>query len=298
MDGSSTGGSRSQSPQWHVASKRCSKWIGHICGARDVIEAIEREGYAPGSDASVILGWAYYHDILAQFVLRHWRTHAVRLVASELGFNAHGKAGCAFQYLIAQDLYSRGVPAICGHAHPLLSLLNEVFHTTLNSDGVQYHDEEYQRNLQDLEARLECVQIAYPAAGTPHEQVTAREVELFRLAGLVYLERSSKNFSGSSRKLDLWTDKAFSIFRELHVCQHLFPLFIFACEARDDGRRTVVLDLMARREQAPHLRSLPAARALIQTAWTHEDLETEREVNYLRKVDLVLSSSEEIPNFA
>lgn len=134
------------------------------------------------------------------------------------------------------------------------------------------------------------------------QQVVIRDVaqvlELFRLAGLVYLARTSRNFSGQSPKLNQWTEEAFSILTDLKTCQYPFPLFIFGCEAKSDDRRMAILDLFAKTEKAPHLRNLQGVKGLIQSVWVQVDLQIDEEVEYIRKLNFVLSSSDAMPSFA
>ena len=289
-----------RSIQLQQTTETNSQWVGHVCGAKDVIRAVQSERYSPDSDASIILGWVYYYDTLARFTLRHWRTDLVKQTAASLGFNAMGSTSCALQYMIARTSFVRQIPSISGHSHPLLLLLSEVFGATLYPWNPRYHTDEYQEYIDGLESRLKNLSLTGLGAGTALSVVTEdldQVLELFRLAGLVYLERISKNFSGQSRKLDTWTEKAFLIFNKLDTCRNTFPLFVFGCEARTDDRRMMILKLIAKTERNPHLRNLLDTKVLIQSAWIQDDLQVDGEVEYIQKLGLVLSTSDAIPNF-
>lgn len=278
-----------------------SQWIGHICGAKNVVKAVQNEPYAPGSDGAAILGWVYYYDVLATFSLRHWRTSMVKRTAAVLGFDPKQSRSCAVQYIIARDSFARKIPHISKYAHEVVGLLSEVFNTIMYTWSPQYSDEDYRQYLDGLETRLQRhLPLAGAEIGTLPQAVTkgtASEIELFRLAALVYLERASKNFSGQSKKLQCWTDEACSILAELGSCRHPFPLFIFGCEGRTDERRLAILHLIAATEQDPHVRNLREVKALIQSVWTQDDLAVDGQVEYIRKLNLVISSKDDIPSF-
>lgn len=288
--------------QMQQTSEKNSQWVAHICGAKDVIEAIQSKRYIPGSDSSVILGWVYYYDVLARFSLRHWRTHMVKQTAANLGFDPNGSSpACAIEHIIVRASFARQIPDISIYSHQVLRLLSEVCDTILYPWGPQYYADEYREYLDGLESRLrKSILLTGPDIGTSPQVViqdVAQVLELFRLAGLVYLERASRNFSGQSTKLEQWTDEAFSIFTKLDACQYPFPLFIFGCEARTDDRRMAILDLIAKTEQDPHVRNVQEVRSLIQSVWIQGDLEVDGEVEYIRKLNLVLSSRDVVPSF-
>ncbi|KAF1841919.1 uncharacterized protein K460DRAFT_358611 [Cucurbitaria berberidis CBS 394.84] len=65
-----------------------------------------------GDDASIILGWVYYFDVLTRFSIRHWRTESIQSTAVELGLNTSGSSACAMQYLIARKSFAREIPTM------------------------------------------------------------------------------------------------------------------------------------------------------------------------------------------
>lgn len=278
--------------------RKDSSWIGHICGAKEVIAAVQGQRYVPGSDLSIILGWVYYYDVLARFSLRHWRINMLQQAAVDSKWPPRL---CAMQFVIARASFAREIPDIASHSHQVIRLLSEVCNTILYPWGPQYHDDEYREYLDGLESRLtKSISLTGPDVGAAPEGVieeVSPVLELFRLATLVYLERASRNFSGQSTKLDQWTADAFTILTKLNVCQYPFPLFIFGCEARTDSHRMAIIDLIAKTEEHLHVRNVQEVRELIQSMWVQEDLEVNGEVGFIRKLNLVLSSSDVVPGF-
>jgi hypothetical protein len=264
-----------------------------------VIDALQKEEREFEGAASIVLGWAYYFDIMARFSFRHWRTEHIKAHADELGFDPRGSQICAMQYALARASFLRGIPGISAHAHPVVRLLAEVSEIGIYSSDPGYLSIEYQRHLDDLRLALENVS-SYPVGldalshqGVDHEQ---HLLEISRLAGLIYLERVSRNFSGQSTKLESWTRQALSILAQLESCLCSFALFIISCELVKDEDRMIVLNVFARMEKGPHLNSILETRSLIQTAWNQQDLAEDGGLEYIHKLNLVMSSRDIIPS--
>jgi hypothetical protein len=306
--------------------ERNSGWIGYICGMKHVIDAVKKVDPTPGEDASVILGWVYYFDVMSRFSFRHWRTENIKAIAEELGYDSNGSTTCQLQYIMARASFARGVPNIGNHAHPVVRLLAEVSETALYSSEARYLTSEYQQGLDNLRFRLENVstRVSTPAAGGAPDACQAladlsldnnrkwtlqaysrsqdspkhieKVLELTRLAGLVYLERVSRNLSGHSSKIETWTQQALTILNQLVSCFCPFALFVVGCETNRDEDRIVILDLFTRMEKRPHLQSVHEVKALIQTAWNQQDLDEDGELEYIHKLNVVLSSRDVIPS--
>jgi hypothetical protein len=279
--------------------RKDSSWVGHICGAKGVITALQGQRYVPGSDTSVILGWIYYYDVMTRFSIRHWRINMLQEASKD---NKWPPNLCEMQFVFARISFARQISDISRHAHKVVQFLYEVFsNTLLYSWGPQYHDGEYRKYLEGLELRLmESTSLTSPdTEGATQDGIEeiSPVLELFRLSALVYLERASRNFSGQSAKLDQWLEDSFSILTKLNTCQHPFPLFILGCEARTDSRRIAVLDLIAKTEEHLHVRNFQEVRELIQSMWVQEDLDVNGEVGFIEKLNLVLSCSGVVPGF-
>lgn len=266
-------------------------WVGHICGVREVMRGLQ-EDHDPNSDASIILGWAYHFDVLLRFSLRHWRTDVIKATALELGFRADTKS-CALQYVITRLSFARELPSISTHSHPLLQLLAKVIE--LIPSDPEFNTSQYQQSLDNLSTELQGLSLTLVNGEQSRKDLDLLEV--FRLAALIYLERVPRNFSGQSARLHTWYGKALSILDRLAICPSPFALFILGCEAHEDNDRLIFLNFFTRIEQAPYLRNLLEVKGLIQTAWIQHDLRAGGELDYIHKVNLVLSSRNNAPNF-
>jgi hypothetical protein len=278
--------------------RKDSSWVGHICGAKGVITALQGQRYVPGSDVSVILGWIYYYDVMTRFSIRHWRINMFQEASSD---NKWPPDLCEMQFVFARISFAKQISDISSHAHKVIQLLYEVCsNTLLYAWGPAYHSDEYRKYLDGLELRLtESISLTSPDTEATQSvtEETSPVLELFRLSTLVYLERASRNFSGQSTKLDQWVEDSFSILTNLDTCQHPFPLFILGCEARTDSHRIAILDLIANTEELLHVRNLQEVRELIQSMWVQEDLDVNGEVGFIEKLNLVLSCSGVVPGF-
>jgi hypothetical protein len=276
-----------------------SCWAGYINGIKRVIDAVKQKEPTVGSNASLILGWAFYFEVMARFSLRHWRTEQMKALVKELGFDTEGPGGCVLQYILARASFAQGVPKIATHAHPVIQLLAKVSETAMYSSEPGYLSTEYHQRLDDLRAKLENVSSCplgvddWPQAQLHHTQ---QLLELNRLAGLIYLERVSRNFSGQSTKIITWVRQAVSILAELETCHCPFALFIISCELNADKDRIIILNLFAKMEKKPHLRSFLETRALIQTAWNQQDLAGDEGLEYIYKLNLVMSTRNVVPS--
>jgi hypothetical protein len=172
----------------------------------------------------------------------------------------------------------------------------------LQSSDPGYFSNDYNESIRSLEDRLGDVQpfsgIDKTAELTSSMVATATTVELYKLAGLIYLERISKNFSGQSEKINSYTSRAFQFLDGMGTCYLAFPLLIFGCEARTDNHRMTILDLIERTTKEVRSSTLEGVRSLIQSVWIQDDLETENELNYVMKLNTVISSTSIIPIFA
>ena len=278
-----------------------SCWVGHVCGLKKMIGVIKKTDTPQDSDASIMLGWIYYFDIMARFSFRHWRTEQLKEATKRVESIPLAERSCRIQYILARDSFAQGVPNLAAHSHPIMHLLAEVSDVAIYSSEPRYTTAEYQLHLDNLRLELEAEPIfdsgpvsSAQSRANIHSQ---KPLRLLRLAALIYLERVSRNFSGQSAQLESWTRRALSILRESESYLCPFALFIIGCEARKDEDRIVILNLYARMETRPYLRTFLQSRSLIETAWNQQDLAHEGKIEYIHKLNLVISSRDFFPSF-
>jgi hypothetical protein len=122
--------------------------------------------------------------------------------------------------------------------------------------------------------------------------------ELFKLAGLIYLKRASRNFSGISPQIDTMVERAYLLLDDLGTFDRTFPLLIVGYEARTDKQRIRILEHIERAMTCSSLRSLHGLRNILQQIWVQHDLVMDYELDYLNTLDAVIGSYQIIPSFA
>ncbi|TVY73126.1 hypothetical protein LSUE1_G005334 [Lachnellula suecica] len=114
-------------------------------------------------------------------------------------------------------------------------------------------------------------------------------MELLKLAALIYLQRASRNFSGTSPQIDAMVQKAHLILDDLENFNLAFPLLIIGCEARTDKQRISILKHIEKAMTTSTLRSLHGLRDILQQIWVQDDLAVDYELDYLQRLCPVLS---------
>jgi hypothetical protein len=122
-------------------------------------------------------------------------------------------------------------------------------------------------------------------------------IELFKLAALIYLKRASRNFSGASPQIDAMVERAYVLLDGLEAFNPAFPLLIIGCEARTDERRMRIIEHIERAMKTSSLRSLHGLRNILQQIWVQDDLAVDYELDYLNRLDAVITSYQIMPSF-
>jgi hypothetical protein len=167
---------------------------------------------------------------------------------------------------------------------------------------MQYHTAEYQVYLTNLKLALQNLEEDDTLAESLGQTRTPPasklpQIELYRIAALIYLQRTSVNFSGQSEQLDICTTSGFELLKSFSLFQWSFPLFILALEARTDERRILCLRLFDQASHHLYHRHIPIIRCLVERSWIQDDLKPGEHLDYLRKLNLVMSVSTIIPCF-
>jgi hypothetical protein len=128
-------------------------------------------------------------------------------------------------------------------------------------------------------------------------QRTRDIAELYRLAGLIYLNRAGRNIASSNVALQCITKSAFTILDKLHTCERTFPLFIVSCEACTDVQRASVLRLINTTRTQFTPANIMRAHGYIERFWAIDELDLGQDMSYAEKMTAVLSSKDALPAF-
>jgi hypothetical protein len=122
-------------------------------------------------------------------------------------------------------------------------------------------------------------------------------IRLYKMAALIYLERiryETSNESQSTFDTNVVND-GLTLLACIDVREVLWPLFVIGCEATTDAQRRRVLQFLnAERVDTDVL--IP--QKLIEAFWIQDDLDTTRELSYVRKMSGIISTFPFLPSFA
>lgn len=164
-----------------------------------------------------------------------------------------------------------------------------------------YFSDEYEIPLRRLENRITNIVPLAPEgisdimSGLSTAWVA--KMELFKPAALIYLKRASRNFSGTSLQIDAMVERAYILLDSLETFNPTFPLLIIGCEARTDEQRIRILEYIEKEMKTSSLRSLHGLQNILQQIWVQDDLAVDYELDYLNRLDAVISSYRIMPSF-
>lgn len=186
-------------------------------------------------------------------------------------------------------------------SHELLRHLYNMFDMIRKPTDSLYHSDEYEKSLRCLENKITSVVPVAPEgiSDTTSDMNTAwvATMDLLKLAALIYLKRASRNFSGTSPQIDAMVEKAYVLLDSLETFNLAFPLLIIGCEARTDQQRMSVLEHIGRATRTSTLKSLHGLQNILQQIWVQDDLAVDYELDYLKKLDAIISSYQIMPSF-
>lgn len=253
------------------------------------------------SEFSAVLDWVDYHFVVGMFTYRHWRQKHRRDL-----FHARGTKRVMCMRQLVNDIcvcslelaYIIQVPNLADCPHQMIDLLYEVINTVKRPTDEGYFSVEYATSLDHLEHKIHSVHRGLKDPAPSATDSCSGYLQLYQIASLIYLERASRNFSGRSTKIDALVERGYHILRHSDISNVVLPVFILGLEAKEDGARMLILELIDGKATGTHLRSLEAVNRLLQFAWVQDDLETEKDVDYVLKLDTIITSNSIIPALA
>ncbi|KAK9777750.1 putative Fungal-specific transcription factor domain-containing protein [Seiridium cardinale] len=190
------------------------------------------------------------------------------------------------------------VPQIYDSSQAILGLFHELIMTIKRPTDDGYFSDEYTMAIDHLERRIGDVVTASDTASSTSDKPYDLGIEMYQIMVLIYLERASRNFSGQSDKITSLVERGFKIMEQLDTSNGPLPLFILGLEARTDQQRMFILDTIERSAALSRLRSLETVGRLLQAAWIQDDLDTQNDVDYVLKLDTLITSNPIMPTLA
>lgn len=176
-----------------------------------------------------------------------------------------------------------------------------MFEMVRNPTDSVYHSDEYENFLRCLETTITNIALFAPEDILDNLRSVSTAwmaiIELFKLGALIYLKRASRNFSGTSPQIDAMVQRAYALLDDLEAFNLVFPLLIIGCEARTDEQRIKILEHVDSAMKTSSLMSLHGLQNILQQIWIQDDLAVDYEVDYLNKLDAVITSHQIMPSF-
>ncbi|KAH7235331.1 fungal-specific transcription factor domain-containing protein, partial [Fusarium tricinctum] len=267
-----------------------SLWFCHLSEARTLIDNADLDSQTFKGEVSRLLDWVEYHMVMSRFSHRHWYLN---------GDSIGGVRN--FAPVARETCHSRKVKTASHRPHELLRHLYNMFDMIRKPTDSLYHSDEYENSLRCLENKITSVVPLGPKGipNTTSDLSTAwvATMDLLKLAALIYLKRASRNFSGTSPQIDAMVEKAHVLLDDLGTFNLAFPLLIIGCEARTDEQRIRILDHLERAMRTSTLRSLHGLHNILQQIWVQDDLAVGYELDYLKKLDAIISSYQIMPSY-
>jgi hypothetical protein len=268
----------------HQSSCTSSQWTWYIAGVKEILNSSCLQDLHQDSDLDILRDWVYYHDVLSHFTLRHWRGGAIILPPEISPLVLPDRTYLLKRLRITHAASSNF--AILELLSELCDTVSTKSHTALPAQQL----EDYRSFLRILDWKVRHLPIP-----TTTNKTTNTNIELFQLAILVYLNRSTENLLDHISRTQHHISKAFTLFSKLDSCERQFPVFVLGCEARTDKQRTTILQLIDRTELKVSSRSLNHVKMMLQAVWAQDDLAV-HELSYWDKISSVFSCCTIVPS--
>jgi hypothetical protein len=196
-------------------------------------------------------------------------------------------------------MFPQIVPTL-GCSREVLSTISEIINVVLDVDTSESLREEVLNKLErrlkyaQQEIRLETLDDSENLGSVRHAKSIA---ELYRLSGLIYLQRAVRWDTNTTSGYHRIITDAFQILENIEICERTLPLFIVGCEAHTDAQRAIVLRVIDSTQTRFAPNNMLRVRGFIERFWAQDDLDTEQQMVYATKLTAILSNDSGIPAF-
>jgi hypothetical protein len=278
--------------------------VKRIINTSPAIQKLVRQEY------SVFLDWIYYHEVLAEFTVRHWKVPYegcgfAPTARSPRAIEGSGpKVKGSLLHFLRHHLILRQVEDNIGCPTEVLQL---VVHTcrrglVAKPSEMNYANAGMERTTvleQNVSRAVGDYGPIHVPSATPIDRNTM-VADLHRLACLIYVNRAVHCVSGTEFRHRRLVREGILLLTKMITCQNAWPLFIIACEAVGDDQRLAILDVFEQSRQDRRRRSshIHLIQHMVEAVWNQHDLNAENQVDYLTIFDAVVGGVPFIPPFA
>ncbi|KFA76565.1 hypothetical protein S40288_01591 [Stachybotrys chartarum IBT 40288] len=260
------------------------QWVWYLGSACSLARMSAQDPTArEDDDYTVLMGWVQYYDVVSRFSLYHWKPET----PAAASLTQDKRIMCMLKNLC--DLHRSPYPRV--ESHQILHLLGSgIRYICMSREPVLVPN--LQVHLQKIAQELISADFRGPSPANSYDQ---RIPELYQIAALVYLSHAAPDVFPRGIELHGLTERAFTLLDELDSCPWLMLLVLFACEARSDEKRAVILRLVEEAEKdRGRFEGLRYAREMIRFRWVQDDLGG-GDASYVRRMDVLMSTSGVLP---
>ncbi|KIW40054.1 hypothetical protein, variant [Exophiala oligosperma] len=276
-----------------LESNSKGSWVNYLCTVKKIINTSPAVHKLVRQEYSIFLDWIYYHEVLAEFTVRHWKvpyegcgwapTARSLSVTERSVLEAENNIGCPINVL-------QLVVRACRQA-----IVTKPFETEPTND----HTEDTNTLEHSISQAVGNYGPIHVESTTSTDQNTVIS-DLHRIACLIYVNRAVHCVSGTEFRHKRLVREGILLLTKMQTCQYAWPLFIIACEAIGDDQRLAVMDVFEqsqkdRRRRSSHIHFI---QHTVEAMWNQQDLNTENQVDYLTIFNAVVGGVPFIPPFA
>ncbi|KAL7946043.1 fungal-specific transcription factor domain-containing protein [Trichoderma barbatum] len=269
-------------------SNTTKDWAEYLCGAKQIIISgvLAQQVH---NDTSLLFDWVSYHEIFARFGLVYWKP-AVAM---------RGRKICAMDPVTARLLVPQHDFGCDRQVLKCTSSMFSILMPRITGEG-----DISQLQIQDLyvlEANLRGGLVdPQPIAVSTDKLSKDREktTELYRLAALIYLNRAALGYSGEELRHRNLVNRGLEILCGKLTHMPPWPIFIIACEAKEDSQRMTALQVLTSAGEEPRSFNMRLLRELVEACWNQDDLHDDEEMDYHMKMRLAVAVAPYVPPFS
>ncbi|KFA75587.1 hypothetical protein S40288_10931 [Stachybotrys chartarum IBT 40288] len=240
-------------------------WHLHLDGAKNMLQRLTANGKL-GIQSSFVFTWFLYHEVFGCFTQPFRKLHESFDPLQLLGgldvdtSLIVGSLGCSIDTLVI----IHGINTL--RAVSLLA-------TTPSQRAMeswQLHEERsrLETTLQTLRQQLDPQEEEAAAERRTRILATA---ELYRIAALLYLQRVCPQH-GDDGARSIYVQQALRVLSALETATSPWPVFVVACEARDDGQRIQIMQTLDRMNRVRKIGNVGSVKDMVEGFWRQCDL--------------------------
>ncbi|OIW23748.1 hypothetical protein CONLIGDRAFT_636998 [Coniochaeta ligniaria NRRL 30616] len=267
-------------------------WSIFFCGTKTIARGVTKTHDSYYGDRALLLDWIFYLDTMYKFSIRHWSDK------NDDQINLAGQKKIISKPIFAPE--RQIIVSTLGCSLEMLDLVCQAVDAVLDRDDPLHLSVTHVKAIQSLEIRTQGIEQRSTGLDNDDdaEGMVSRTntAELYRVATLIYLGRVARAEPRDSDVTKEPVAQAFTLLRNMTVCNCPWPLFVVGLEAHTEDQRKIVLTVLDASLRRRPMGSMVLTSRMIREAWALQDLQTE-DTDPLALYGLVISHNRVPPSF-